>query len=226
MTSDSLFPLLSFVPCGAYGMSVDQTIVFWNRGAERILGYSADDVLGRKCYEVVTGLVPGGFTPECSDGCRSIRYLRAGLVPSQTRLRMICSSGDRKWVTVVPMVVSGIIRDAPVLVHLFDEFIDADDGGQISGAVGEALTGGLLDMLSDQSEGPVGASGPPKLTPREVEVLQLVALGRESPQIATELGISPYTVLNHISNLRKKLNATTKLEAVMAGIRLGILSMG
>ena len=61
------------------------------------------------------------------------------------------------------------------------------------------------------------------LTEREQEVLRLVALGWDTPRIAGELGISRHTVRNHIRNLRQKLQANTKLEAVVTGIRLGIL---
>ena len=56
-------------------------------------------------------------------------------------------------------------------------------------------------------------------------MLRLVALGRETARISQELGISQHTVRNHIRNLRHKLNATTKLDAVVEGIRLGILSV-
>lgn len=44
-------------------MSCDQTILFWNQQAERIPGLPADQVIGRRCYEVATGLVSGGITP-------------------------------------------------------------------------------------------------------------------------------------------------------------------
>ena len=54
-------------------------------------------------------------------------------------------------------------------------------------------------------------------------MLRLIALGWDTPKIAGELGISRHTVRNHIRNLRQKLKANTKLDAVVTGIRLGIL---
>ena len=54
-------------------------------------------------------------------------------------------------------------------------------------------------------------------------MLRLVSLGWATPRIATELGISPHTVRNHIRHFRHKLNATTKLDAVVTAMRLGIL---
>ena len=60
-------------------------------------------------------------------------------------------------------------------------------------------------------------------TQPELETLELVAQGWETPRIATELAISQHTVHNHIRNRRHKRNATSKLGAVVTGIRTGLL---
>ena len=226
MTKDGLFKLLDFAPCGAYAMSVDQTIIFWNRGARRMLGFEPADVLGRKCFQVTAGLTVNGVTPVCRDGCPSVRYLRAGLVPAPARLHMLCSSGERKWITVIPMVVTGILSDGPLLVHLLDDRTDRETVDQFSGSVRDALVAGGADILPEHPEAPAAVDARPALTPREVEVLQMMALGWETPRIADELSISLHTVRNHIRNLRHKLGVTNKLDAVMAGMRLGILPLG
>ena len=66
------------------------------------------------------------------------------------------------------------------------------------------------------------AGGP--LTAREVEVLRYLALGWDIAHIATEMGLSPHTVRNHSTNLRRKLDVTSSLEAVMAALRMGLLT--
>ncbi len=224
MTADALLSALTTATCGAYAVSVDQTIVFWNRAAERILGYTSDEVMGRRCYEVVAGLAPGALTPECLGGCPSIRYLRAGLVPAPLKLRLLCSSGERKWVTVTPMVVAGMLRDAPLLIHLFDE--STEEGAE---AAGESLRNALAASgAATLPEQPASAGAPATtqiLSRRELEVLRLMAQGWDTQRIATEMGISRHTVRNHIRNLRQRLNASTKLDAVVKGLRLGILRM-
>ena len=223
MTAAGLLTALADAPCGAYGVTVDQTIVFWNRAAERILGHASQEVLGRRCYEVLGGLAPGALSPQCSQGCPSLRYMRAGLVPATSRLHVLCPNGKRKWVSITPMVVAGILQDGPLLLHLFDSDNETAEAETATDMLREALVAGGAEVVSDRPATPAPQEIAPSLTQREREVLRLVALGRETPQIAAELGISRHTVRNHVRNLRKKLKANTKLDAVVTGIRLGIL---
>jgi DNA-binding NarL/FixJ family response regulator len=60
------------------------------------------------------------------------------------------------------------------------------------------------------------------LTPREAEVLALVAAGRSNRQIAQALFISPKTVGVHVSNLLAKLGAADRVEAAAIAHRLGL----
>jgi DNA-binding CsgD family transcriptional regulator len=62
------------------------------------------------------------------------------------------------------------------------------------------------------------------LTTREVEVLELLAVGRTNRQIADELFISENTAGVHVSHILAKLNATTRTEAATTAVRLGIVS--
>jgi two-component system, NarL family, response regulator YdfI len=61
------------------------------------------------------------------------------------------------------------------------------------------------------------------LTPRESEVLELVAQGLANKQIARELDISEHTVKFHISAIYRKLGVTNRTEAVRTGMRLGLV---
>ena len=62
-----------------------------------------------------------------------------------------------------------------------------------------------------------------QLTPREIDVLKLLASGRSNPAIAEALFISPRTVTTHLSRLYAKLGVNTRTEAVAAGMRLGLI---
>jgi DNA-binding NarL/FixJ family response regulator len=60
------------------------------------------------------------------------------------------------------------------------------------------------------------------LTSREVEVLRLVAQGKENSQIGEELYISPKTVKNHVANILDKLEIENRIQAAVFAVRTGI----
>ena len=64
----------------------------------------------------------------------------------------------------------------------------------------------------------------PGLTAREREVLEALAAGKSTEDIATSLHISPVTVRNHVQRILAKLDARSRLEAVALGIRAGIIA--
>lgn len=64
---------------------------------------------------------------------------------------------------------------------------------------------------------------PVALTPREIEVLRLLADGASNKIIAHKLGISDHTVKFHVTSILSKLNAGTRTEAVTLGVRMGLV---
>lgn len=64
---------------------------------------------------------------------------------------------------------------------------------------------------------------PEELTPRELEVLQLLADGLTNRAIAARLGISEHTVKFHLSAILGKLGAQSRTEAVALAMRLGLI---
>ncbi len=64
----------------------------------------------------------------------------------------------------------------------------------------------------------------PRLTPREVEVLQLAADGLSAPKTAERLYVSPGTVRTHLENIYRKLEVSDKPSAVATSLRLGLIN--
>jgi DNA-binding CsgD family transcriptional regulator len=64
-----------------------------------------------------------------------------------------------------------------------------------------------------------------RLTPRELEVLRLLAEGVGNKEIAYRLGISEHTVKFHVASLLDKLHASSRTEAVSIGIRAGLVML-
>jgi DNA-binding NarL/FixJ family response regulator len=61
-----------------------------------------------------------------------------------------------------------------------------------------------------------------ELSDRELQVLKLIANGKDNAQIAAELVISPKTVKNHISNILMKLQIQNRIQAAVYAVRSGL----
>lgn len=86
-------------------------------------------------------------------------------------------------------------------------------------AQGESyLPPGLRERLAELQRGPA-------ITPREREILALVARGQANKEIGHQLGISEDTVKRHISNVLVKLEVSDRAEATAEAIRRGIVSL-
>jgi PAS domain S-box-containing protein len=86
---------------------------------------------------------------------------------------------------------------------------------------------GVLILAFDASgppSGPVGLGAQPRLTPRQSEILDLIASGLSTSEIADQLTLSTETVRNHLRSLFRVLRVHTRLEAIAAARRLGLLS--
>ena len=63
------------------------------------------------------------------------------------------------------------------------------------------------------------------VTRREEEVLQLIADGCSTPEVAEKLYISQKTVKNHLASIYQKLDARDRTQAVLQAVRMGIVSL-
>lgn len=140
---------------------------------------------------------------------------------------------------------SGAIREALRAGVVRALLPRAASGDEIVAAV-EAVSNGLVALdaetfaalLSPTPKGvepssaePAGESLPPletaseALTPREREVLEMLAEGLSNKEIAWRMKISEHTVKFHVASIFGKLNVSTRTEAVMQGIRQGVIMM-
>jgi DNA-binding CsgD family transcriptional regulator/pimeloyl-ACP methyl ester carboxylesterase len=83
----------------------------------------------------------------------------------------------------------------------------------------------ILDFLTDtaRERAPKLATDPSGLTPRELEVLRLVAGGGTNSEIALELGLSVHTVERHAANLYRKVGARGRADATAYAVRRGLV---
>jgi DNA-binding NarL/FixJ family response regulator len=69
------------------------------------------------------------------------------------------------------------------------------------------------------------ADDPSQLSPREEELLQYIADGLSSADVAARMCISPKTVKNHLASIYEKLEARDKTQAILIAVRRGIVSL-
>jgi DNA-binding CsgD family transcriptional regulator len=92
-------------------------------------------------------------------------------------------------------------------------------GEEVLGVFGIGIP---LESAPEVSRGRDGDSEP-RLTPRQRQVLRLLSEGLETQEIAAHLGIAEETARNHIRALLRAIGAHSRLEAVVIGLRLGML---
>ena len=114
------------------------------------------------------------------------------------------------------------------------ETVFVDTSGQLRGVraqhlplrYGGEIVGVLIlafDVRQPPSE-PIGLEPQPHLTPRQREILDLIASGLSTSEIARELALSTETVRNHLRGVFRELHAHTRLEAIATAQRLGLLA--
>ena len=79
------------------------------------------------------------------------------------------------------------------------------------------------DMLASEPDAAQSGEAVPVLTPRELDVLKLVAEGLSNPGIAHQLFLSEHTVHRHLANILRKLNLSSRAAAAAWGVRTGLV---
>jgi two-component system, NarL family, nitrate/nitrite response regulator NarL len=87
----------------------------------------------------------------------------------------------------------------------------------------ERLSAILTKMLEDATYTSFPQIDLPKLSPRELEVLRLMATGMSNKEIARHLSLSPDTVKDHLENLYRKLEASDRVTAAKRAQQLGLV---
>lgn len=191
------------------GVSVitsDGRILLWNRAAERILGYSAREAMGRLCCDVFLGRDDDG-NRLCYRGCHMMALVKMNEPIEHFEMRSETKAGARVWLDVsvlsIPSSRANGASNESLVVHLFR---DVTATKELLSLVHERL--GAASLAAEERR------GDPRLTRRELEILRLVATGLNTRAIAERVHVSPATVRNHVQNILGKLDAHSRLEAV------------
>ena len=185
-------------PEGICLIDASMRVMVWNRAATEITGCGASDVLGRLCYLK-------GNTLELERFCRAeCPIAREGGSP------LVCDFCIKGWQRFSTMVTPVRHKDVACLILILRQ---VPFPLQLLTRLNALLTPYVPHASSRAPHGPE-----PRLlslTPREHEILRLLAAGKTAKPVATELGVSLPTVRTHIQNLLCKLEVHSCLEAVV-----------
>ncbi len=179
-------------------------ISYLNPRAEALFGHSLAEWLGRPCYLAVAGRSHG--SPFCCPRCRVRAQADARREIEPVRLEVTSKDGTRMEVCVVVIAV-----DAPSGQELVHVVLDDERERRIRG-----FLNGIVNRApgAPDSRAELPSTGSSSLTTREREILSLLAVDANLPEIADRLSLSNATVRNHVQHILSKLGVHSTLEAV------------
>jgi DNA-binding NarL/FixJ family response regulator len=153
---------------------------------------------------------------EGPDATRAILERR----PATRVLALTVLSSDDAVAAALQAGASGFLaKDSPIADVVTAVRAAAVGSAWLSPRAAELVLGALRrpDPSGEPDPGPIG-----QLSPRELDVLRLIAQGLENTQIAERLNISPRTVKNHVSSILAKLHLPSRIQAATYAVRRGL----
>jgi len=206
---------------GVFSVDAGQHINYWGPSAQQVLGYTPEDVLGRPCYRVLAGRDSQNLR-FCRRNCPIMTNARRGRPTADYDVMARRKDGIDIWINVSILLLKTERRRSPLVLHLFR---DVTERRRVEGLAKRAVET-LQDLASAETAPPesrplldIRPTPMPVLSKRELQVLQLLACGLETRQIADKLGVSPITARNHITHVVTKLGARNRLQAVLYASR-------
>jgi DNA-binding NarL/FixJ family response regulator len=137
-------------------------------------------------------------------------------------VHVLILSGSGTDANVVEAVLAGargyLLKSAP-MAEIVAGIHTAVDGGSV---LSPGVATQLLDYVREARPGISDPVPHPRLTPREVEVLRLLAEGLENSRIADRLVISPRTARNHVASILAKLQMENRIQAAVYAVKNGL----
>lgn len=124
---------------------------------------------------------------------------------------------QEKVMAAADLLADGYLLDTELTAAALEDMVPRLVNGEMP------ISNSLMRLLVTRIRGRRGAIMRPALTPREQEVLSLLAQGLSNKQIARRLGISPHGAKRHVANVLAKLNCPNRTLAVAHALQAGLI---
>jgi DNA-binding NarL/FixJ family response regulator len=151
------------------------------------------------------------------DGVEATRRLRERVPLTQVVILTMHADADVVRRAIAAGAVGYLTKDCTV-----EEVIEAI---RLAADGDTALASGLARAFLDEATQLARDVPEAILSPRELEVLQLIASGQSPAEVAAGLFISGRTVKNHLASIYEKLDARDRTQAVLKAVRMGIIRL-
>ena len=179
---------------------------------------------GQTALRLVPELVPDVVIMDLNmpglSGVETTRHL-TGIAPLARVVVLTISVDDDDVMDAVMAGACGYLLKDSSIDDLLTGIRAAADGESL---ISPQIAAKVLQRLRSQGKSEDAAETiRAELSDREVEVLKLIANGKDNAEIARELFISPKTVKNHISNILMKLQIENRIQAAVYAVRSGLV---
>lgn len=188
-----------------------------------VIGEAGDGEEGiRLVDEMNPEIVMLDITMPVMDGLSALKIIKAN--KPETRVIMLTMHGEANVVNqaINSGATAFMTKDAP-MAEVVEIVKKVAQGELISPSIAKQLLDTGSEMVPNVGEEQDTDTG--ILTKRETEILQLIADGRSTNDVASDLFISVKTVKNHLASIYDKFDARDRTQAVLMGLRTGIIEI-
>lgn len=207
----------------AFAVDCEGLVVGWNAKATAVFGISATEAIGKACCSLITGSDECGSV--CSNCCPLIQALNTELVNQRAvdSFDLLVPTLDGPvWHNVSVLLVADNSHHKTIAIHILKK---VDIRKRLEMVIRDFLLGAGLSP--DASQAVINsyrlAKNAAILSPRELQILQMLSGGQSTEAIGDELCISRTTVNNHLQNILRKLDVHSRLEAIRRAEKSGLL---
>lgn len=215
MNSNEILQIMASSTDGVFAVGADNKIVFWNKSAQKIMGYKPKEVLGKSYKEIIPAtdfngnpvcLKKTGFKKENNNDVNRVHNYE--IITHSIK-------ANRIWLSISVFYVPEGLDKYGMSVYIFRDITRQKIYEKIiKEVISKTDIADQLKITIPSIKKDNNISPPNRLTTREREVLLLLADGYSTKFISSNLYIALSTLRKHIRNIYSKLQAHSMLDAV------------